>query len=52
MLDAYGATARDGRVSASFEVVYGHAWKAAPRVAADGRAIVRFEQAPRRLQDR
>jgi malonyl-CoA O-methyltransferase len=30
----------DGR--ASFEIVYGHAWKAAPRMAADGRAIVRF----------
>lgn len=27
---------------ATFEVVYGHAWKAEPRVAADGRAIVRF----------
>jgi malonyl-CoA O-methyltransferase len=52
MLDAYAATARDVRVSASFEVVYGHAWKAAPRVAADGRAIVHFEQAPRRLQQR
>jgi malonyl-CoA O-methyltransferase len=47
MLDAYGATARDGRVSATFEVVYGHAWKAAPRVAADGRAIVRFDQLSR-----
>ncbi len=47
-VDAYVATARDGRLSATFEVVYGHAWKAAPRVAADGRAIVHFEQAPRR----
>ena len=27
---------------ASFEIVHGHAWKAEPRVAADGRAIVRF----------
>jgi malonyl-CoA O-methyltransferase len=27
---------------AGFEIVYGHAWKAEPRVAADGRAIVRF----------
>lgn len=26
----------------SFEVVYGHAWKAEPKLAADGRAIVRF----------
>jgi malonyl-CoA O-methyltransferase len=31
-----------GRLPASFEIVFGHAWKAAPRVAADGRAIVKF----------
>ncbi len=30
----------DGK--ASFEIVYGHAWKAEPRVAEDGRSIVRF----------
>jgi malonyl-CoA O-methyltransferase len=39
---------RDGRLPATFEVVYGHAWKPEPRVAADGRAIVRFE--PRRAR--
>jgi malonyl-CoA O-methyltransferase len=39
---AYAALARDGRLPATFEIVYGHAWKAAPRVAADGRAIIRF----------
>jgi malonyl-CoA O-methyltransferase len=33
-----------GKLSVSYEVVYGHAWKAAPRQAADGRAIVRFER--------
>lgn len=32
-----------GRLPASFEIVYGHAWKPLPRVARDGRAIVRFE---------
>ncbi|HYD57741.1 MAG TPA: methyltransferase domain-containing protein [Burkholderiales bacterium] len=32
--------------SASFEVVYGHAWKGAPRRLADGRDVVRFH-APR-----
>lgn len=36
---------RDGRLPATYEVVYGHAWKPAPRRAADGRDIVRF--APR-----
>ncbi len=37
---------RDSKLSVSYEVVYGHAWKAAPRRAADGRTIVQFE--PRR----
>ncbi|MFO1362919.1 MAG: methyltransferase domain-containing protein [Burkholderiales bacterium] len=41
---AYAALARDGRMPASFEIVYGHAWKAAPRATADGRAIVRFDR--------
>jgi malonyl-CoA O-methyltransferase len=33
---------RDGRLPVTFEVIYGHAWKPAPKVADDGRAIVRF----------
>ncbi len=37
----------DGRWHASFEIVYGHAWKAAPRRVADGREIIRVERAPR-----
>jgi malonyl-CoA O-methyltransferase len=41
--EAYARLARDGRVPASFEIVYGHAWKAAPRVAADGRSIIRID---------
>jgi malonyl-CoA O-methyltransferase len=47
---AYAALARDERVPATFEIVYGHAWKAAPRVAADGRAIIRIDRnrAPRK----
>lgn len=45
---AYAAIAHDGRVPASFEIVYGHAWKAAPRVAADGRAIIRIDRNPAR----
>ena len=32
----------DGRLPASFEIVYGHAWKPEPRQIADGRAVVRF----------
>jgi malonyl-CoA O-methyltransferase len=29
---------------ATFEIVYGHAWKAEPKTTADGRAIVRFSR--------
>ncbi|MCC7269858.1 MAG: malonyl-[acyl-carrier protein] O-methyltransferase BioC, partial [Rhodocyclaceae bacterium] len=35
---------RDGRLPATFEIVYGHAWKAAPKATADGHAIVRFRK--------
>ena len=39
---AYEALRSDGKLPATFEVVYGHAWKGEPRQAADGRSIVRF----------
>ena len=32
----------EGRLPASFEIVYGHAWKPEPRQVADGRAVVKF----------
>lgn len=35
---------RDGRLPATFEIVYGHAWKAEPKATADGHAIVRFRK--------
>lgn len=34
---------RDGKLPATFEIVYGHAWKAQPKHAADGRTIVRTD---------
>ncbi|HNC52175.1 MAG TPA: malonyl-ACP O-methyltransferase BioC [Accumulibacter sp.] len=40
---AYDRLIRDGRLPATIEVVYGHAWKAQPKKAADGREIVRFD---------
>ncbi|MCC2868567.1 MAG: malonyl-ACP O-methyltransferase BioC [Candidatus Accumulibacter phosphatis] len=40
---AYQQLANAGRLPATVEVVYGHAWKAPPRKTADGRAIVRFD---------
>jgi len=48
MLGALEATRRDGRYPASFEVVYGHAWKPEPRIADDGSAIIRIEPRPTR----
>jgi malonyl-CoA O-methyltransferase len=32
----------DGRLPATFEIVYGHAWKPEPRQIADGRAVLKF----------
>lgn len=39
----YERRANDGRLPATFEVVYGHAWKSQPRKTADGSTIVRFD---------
>lgn len=39
----YEAMRREGKLPATFEVVYGHAWKVPPKQTADGRAIVRFD---------
>ncbi len=47
MIDALEGFRREGRLPATFEVVYGHAWKPEARVAADGRAIVRLHPRPR-----
>jgi malonyl-CoA O-methyltransferase len=46
MRTEYEKLRREGRLPASFEIVYGHAWKPAPRLTDDGRAIVRMP-APR-----
>ena len=43
MRAAYEKLRRDGRLPASFEIVYGHAWKPQQRVTEDGRAIVKLE---------
>ena len=47
MRAAYENLRRDGRLPASFEIVYGHAWKPPQRLTDDGRSIVRLEM-PRR----
>ncbi|HTL76057.1 MAG TPA: malonyl-ACP O-methyltransferase BioC [Casimicrobiaceae bacterium] len=38
------ALRHDGRIPATFEVVYGHAWKGEPRTSAEGHAIVKFQR--------
>jgi malonyl-CoA O-methyltransferase len=43
-LEAVPDRSADGRIAATFEVIYGHAWKAAPRRTAEGHAIVKFER--------
>ena len=42
LTQAYGARAVDGRLPATFEVVYGHAWKAPARKTKGGDDVVRF----------
>ncbi len=50
LLAAYEGRRRDGRLPASLEIIYGHAWKAEavakPQQTADGRAIIQFMQRP------
>ena len=36
--------AQDGRIPATFEVVYGHAWKGEPKRTQDGLPIVKVER--------
>lgn len=45
---AYEALRRDGKLPATFEIVYGHAWKAQAKRTADGAAIVRLDGLRRR----
>lgn len=49
LLEALEARRRaDGTIALTFEVIYGHAWKAVPRQTADGHAIVRVQDIGRR----
>jgi malonyl-CoA O-methyltransferase len=44
VVDAYEARRRNGALPATYEIVYGHAWKAAPRRVDDGRQVIDFHQ--------
>lgn len=37
----------DGALPASYEVIYGHAWKTAPRRTGDGRQVIEFRARPK-----
>jgi malonyl-CoA O-methyltransferase len=50
VLATWGTQRTADGLPATFEVIYGHAWKPEPRVAADGRAVVRFS--PRQQPER
>jgi malonyl-CoA O-methyltransferase len=47
MMQAYEALRRDGKLPATFEVVYGHAWKPLPRVTASGKKVIDIRPASR-----
>lgn len=46
--DAVRRHADAGRLPATMEIIYGHAWIGEPRQIEDGRAIIRFERGGRR----
>jgi malonyl-CoA O-methyltransferase len=39
----YEKLRHEGKLPATFEIIYGHAWKPAPKATADGRAIIRTD---------
>jgi len=41
VLENYERLRRDGKLPATFEVIYGHAWKPQPKTISDGRAIIK-----------
>lgn len=43
----YEQLRRDGRLPATFEIVYGHAWNPAPRTSPTGRAVIDIKPAKR-----
>ncbi len=42
LLEKLAAQVRGGKLPVSYEVVYGHAWKAAPKHTADGRSVIKI----------
>jgi len=42
MVDRYEAERRGGALPATYEIIYGHAWRTAPKRTADGRQVIDF----------
>ena len=42
LLEKLAAQRREGKLPVSYEVVYGHAWKPAPKRTADGRSVIKI----------
>ena len=42
LLEKLAAQRHEGKLPVSYEVVYGHAWKAAPKRATDGRSVIKI----------
>jgi malonyl-CoA O-methyltransferase len=40
---SYETLRREGKLPATFEIVYGHAWKVAAKKTEDGRSVIRFD---------
>ncbi|MDP2804481.1 MAG: malonyl-[acyl-carrier protein] O-methyltransferase BioC, partial [Gallionellaceae bacterium] len=43
VIENYETLRRDGKLPATFEIIYGHAWKPMPKFNHDGRAIVKTD---------
>jgi malonyl-CoA O-methyltransferase len=46
MTERYEAFRREGALPATYEVIYGHAWKVAPKRIGDGRQVIEFQRSP------
>lgn len=43
VIENYETLRRDGKLPATFEIIYGHAWKPMPKTSHDGRTIVKTD---------
>ena len=48
MTELFEANRREGKLTATFEVIYGHAWKPVPKKTSEGHAIVHFTRSTAR----